>query len=100
MKAKIHPTYYSDAKVTCACGNTFVTGSVKPTLSVEVCYKCHPYYTGEHRFVDTKGKVESFQKKQQVAKEMQAKLSSRKARKDEKTVKSGKSLKELLSEMN
>jgi len=100
MKAKIHPTYYSDAKVTCSCGNTFVTGSVKPTLSVEVCYKCHPYYTGEHRFVDTKGKVESFQKKQQVAKEMQAKLSSKKAKKDEKTAKTGKTLKELLSEMN
>lgn len=100
MKAKIHPTYYSDAKITCACGNTFVGGSINQTLSVEVCYKCHPFYTGEHRFVDTKGKVESFQKKQQVAKEMQAKISSKKVRKEEKIAKSGKTLKELLSEMN
>jgi len=100
MKANIHPAYHSDTKVTCACGNIFITGSVNSTLSVEVCYKCHPYYTGEHRFLDTKGKVESFHKKQQVAKEMQAKLSSKKSKKDEKTAKSGKTLKELLSEMN
>lgn len=100
MKAKIHPAYFHDTKVTCACGNTFVSGSINQTLSVEVCYKCHPFYTGEHRFVDTKGKVESFQKKQQVAREMQVKLSSKKAKKEEKTAKSGKTLKELLSEMN
>jgi len=72
MKANIHPTYYSDAKVTCACGNTFVTGSVVPTIRVEICSVCHPFYTGQQKFVDTLGQVDRFQKKQAVAKVKQA----------------------------
>ena len=63
MKEKIHPTYYRDAKVTCACGNTFTTGSTKPTLRVEVCSNCHPFYTGEQRIVDTAGRVERFRRR-------------------------------------
>ncbi|MDO8515076.1 MAG: 50S ribosomal protein L31, partial [bacterium] len=46
MKANIHPQYYSDAKVTCACGNVFTVGSTKPTIHVDLCSKCHPFYTG------------------------------------------------------
>ncbi|MBM3135831.1 MAG: 50S ribosomal protein L31 [Chloroflexi bacterium] len=60
MKKGIHPTYYPDAVVTCACGNTWTTGSTKKTLKTDVCYKCHPFFTGEQRIVDTAGQVERF----------------------------------------
>lgn len=63
MKDKIHPQYYPDAKVICACGNTFTTGSTKKTLKVELCSQCHPYYTGERRVVDTAGRVERFKQR-------------------------------------
>lgn len=64
MKASGHPVYYPEAKVTCACGNAFITGSTKPEIRVEICAKCHPFFTGEMRFVDTLGRVERFQQKQ------------------------------------
>ena len=64
MKVAGHPVYYHEAKVTCACGNTFTTGSTKPEIRVEICAKCHPFFTGEMRFVDTLGRVERFQQKQ------------------------------------
>jgi large subunit ribosomal protein L31 len=98
MKADIHPTYFSDAVVTCVCGNTFTTGSTKQKISVEVCYKCHPLYTGEHRFLDVKGRVETFKKKQAVAATYQATYAGKKHKKGEKEEKKVKSLKELLSE--
>ena len=63
MKQNIHPTYYADAKVVCVCGNTFVTGSTKPELHVEICSNCHPFYTGKQKLVDTAGRVEKFQKR-------------------------------------
>jgi large subunit ribosomal protein L31 len=63
MKEKIHPKYYPEANVICSCGNTFTTGSTKPTLKVELCSKCHPFFTGEHRIVDTAGRVERFKRK-------------------------------------
>lgn len=63
MKAKIHPTYYNDAKVTCACGKTFTTGSTKKELKVEVCSQCHPFFTGERRVMDTAGRVERFKRR-------------------------------------
>lgn len=63
MKAKIHPKYYDKAKVTCLCGNTFITGSTKPEIRVEICSKCHPFYTGEQRIVDSLGMVERFKKR-------------------------------------
>jgi large subunit ribosomal protein L31 len=62
MKEGIHPNYV-ECKVTCGCGNTFVTRSVKPAIHVEVCSACHPFYTGKQRFVDTAGRVEKFQRK-------------------------------------
>lgn len=98
MKANIHPNYFTEAKVVCICGNTFTTGSTKEMIRVDVCSKCHPFYTGEHRFVDTKGKVEKFQKKQQVAAEMKKKLSASKKKIEEKGERKVKSLRELLSE--
>jgi large subunit ribosomal protein L31 len=64
MKSTGHPTYYPEAVVKCACGNTFTVGSVKPSIDVEICSACHPFFTGEMRFVDTMGRVEKFQQKQ------------------------------------
>lgn len=66
MKDKIHPKYYENAKVTCLCGNTFTAGSTKPEIRVEICGKCHPFYTGEQRIVDTLGRVERFKKRYKI----------------------------------
>jgi large subunit ribosomal protein L31 len=71
VKADIHPQYHQDAKVTCVCGNTFTTGSTLSEIRVEVCSNCHPFFTGEMKFLDTLGRVEKFQKKQQAAKTFQ-----------------------------
>ena len=62
MKAGIHPDYV-EATVTCACGNTFKVGSTKAILKVDVCSKCHPFYTGQQRILDTAGRVERFRKR-------------------------------------
>lgn len=67
MKANIHPQWHPEAKVTCACGNSFVTGSTLPEIRVEICSKCHPLFTGQQKFVDTLGQVERFQKRTQQA---------------------------------
>jgi large subunit ribosomal protein L31 len=62
VKKDIHPAYV-ECKVTCGCGNSFVTRSVKASLHVEICSVCHPFYTGKQKFVDTAGRIEKFQKK-------------------------------------
>ncbi len=62
MKEKLHPQY-TEATVTCACGNTFKVGSTKKVLKVDVCSKCHPFYTGQQRILDTAGRVERFRKR-------------------------------------
>lgn len=99
MKTHIHPTYYHNAQVVCACGHTFTTGSTKQQITVEVCYKCHPFYTGQHRFLDTKGRVDSFQKKQETAKIYQTTVSSKKHKKVKIEERRPKTLRELLSEV-
>ncbi len=63
MKAEIHPTYYTEAKVSCVCGNTFVTGSVMKEINVDICSACHPFFSGKQKLVDTEGRVEKFKKK-------------------------------------
>lgn len=63
MKPGIHPTYYHDAVVKCACGNTFITGSTKKEIRVEICSKCHPFFTGQQKIVYTGGRVERFRKR-------------------------------------
>ncbi|WP_038056704.1 50S ribosomal protein L31 [Thermodesulfobacterium hydrogeniphilum] len=63
MKKGIHPEYYPNAVVRCACGNEFTVGSTKPEIKVEICSKCHPFFTGEMKFVDTEGRIEKFMKK-------------------------------------
>lgn len=63
MKAKIHPKYYPDARVICACSNTFTVGSTSAELKIDICSACHPFYTGEQRIVDTAGQVDRFMKR-------------------------------------
>ncbi|HUT33886.1 MAG TPA: 50S ribosomal protein L31 [Planctomycetota bacterium] len=62
MKKGIHPDY-AECTVTCGCGNAFKTRSTRPTINVEVCSNCHPFYTGKQKFVDTAGRVERFQRR-------------------------------------
>lgn len=62
-KKDIHPKYYKDAKVKCACGNSFTVGSTKEYIETEICSKCHPFYTGKEKIVDTLGRVEKYKKR-------------------------------------
>lgn len=96
MKTNIHPAIH-EANVVCVCGNRFTTGSTKEEIRVEVCYKCHPLYTGEQRFLDVKGRVETFKKKMATAAAYKASGAGKK-KKGDKSEKQAKSLKELLSE--
>ena len=68
MKKDIHPKYYPEAKVKCACGNKFTVGSTKPEIEVEICYNCHPFYTGKEKILDIIGKVEKFKARKAKAK--------------------------------
>ncbi len=74
MKQGIHPTYYSDAQVICACGNTWTTGSTKKMIRTDVCSACHPFFTGEQRIVDTAGQVDRFMRRLQQAEERAAQV--------------------------
>lgn len=74
MRANIHPTYYEDAQVTCACGNSWQTGSTIAQIQVSICSKCHPFYTGEQRIVDTVGRVERFVKRLEARQSATARL--------------------------
>lgn len=67
MKATIHPQYFDDAQVVCSCGNRFTVGSTKPEIHIELCDNCHPFYTGQQRFVDTASRIERFKMKQTQA---------------------------------
>lgn len=78
MKTNIHPQYFEQATITCACGNKITTGSTQEVIHVELCSSCHPFYTGEQRFVDSASRIEKFQKKQGVAKEHLAKVVAKK----------------------
>ena len=60
MKKELHPEYFPKAKVTCACGNSFVVGATKPELNVDICSNCHPFYTGEEKLIDTAGRIDKF----------------------------------------
>lgn len=72
MKQDIHPTWFPEAKVSCACGSVFTTGSTVPEIRVELCSACHPFFTGQMKLVDTLGQVERFQKKTESSKVKQA----------------------------
>lgn len=78
MKKAIHPEYYADAKVVCACGNSFTVGSTVKEIRVELCSSCHPFYTGKQKLVDTARRVEKFQER--TSKKVSAKPVSKKAK--------------------
>ena len=67
MKTDTHPTYFPEAQVTCACGNTFTVGSTKEKIQVEICSNCHPFYTGNDKIMDTAGRVEKFKARRAAA---------------------------------
>lgn len=81
MKTSIHPQYYVNSKVSCACGNAFVTGSTKEQLHTEVCSNCHPFYTGKQKLLDTAGRVDKFKQKQTTASAKKAAATVKKPRK-------------------
>ncbi len=80
MKNSIHPTYFSEAKVTCACGNTFTVGSTLAEMHTEICSNCHPFYTGKQKLVDDRGRVERFQRMVQRKQELSKKRTKRDAK--------------------
>jgi large subunit ribosomal protein L31 len=83
MKKNIHPVYYTDAKVTCACGNTWTTGSIKKEIRTEVCSACHPFFTGQQqRMLDMEGQVDRFYRRLQARQEF---LEEKKSREEAKT---------------
>jgi len=73
MKKDIHPQYFPNASVQCACGNTFTVGSTKEFIEVEICSKCHPFYTGRGKIVDIMGRVEKFRKRLAKKEELKGK---------------------------
>lgn len=79
MKPEIHPTYYPNATVTCACGNRFTVGSTKQEMHVEICAACHPFYTGQKKFVDTGGRVDRFARIAEKSAKVKAQRAAQKA---------------------
>lgn len=101
MKKNIHPIWNHQATFTCACGNSFIAGSMSDTLQLDICNKCHPFFTGEERFVDTQGRVEKFMKKMEAAKAKQAAQAAKVkavAPQEEKTAEEAKTYQQLLAE--
>lgn len=78
--------YFEDAKVVCACGNSFTTGSTKAEIRVEICNNCHPFYTGQEKFVDTEGRVERFQRLNEAKREPKVKKEAEKKAERPKTL--------------
>lgn len=99
MKTNIHPNWNDQTKVVCACGNTFTTGSILPEIRVEICSKCHPFFTGQQKLIDTLGQVDRFVKKTETSKAKQEErkriIDARQSKVEEKK-KDRPSLKDLL----
>jgi large subunit ribosomal protein L31 len=87
MKKDIHPKYYEDAKVICACGNVFSTGSTKQEIRIDLCSACHPFYTGKQKLVDTARRVEKFQAKLEASGKISGKRISKKEKLSAKAAK-------------
>lgn len=79
MKEAIHPTWYAEATVICACGNTWKTGATVAEIRTDICSACHPFYTGEQRIVDTEGQVDRFYKRLQQRTNIQREAEEREA---------------------
>jgi large subunit ribosomal protein L31 len=107
MKKKIHPKYSSNVKVTCSCGNTFVTGSTNDEITTELCSQCHPFYTGEQKIVDSANLVSKFKKRKKKAakkvlskKEKQLRRKRKRRKKTQSTDKKEKTLKDMLNNLS
>ena len=98
MKQGIHPQYFEDAQVICVCGNKFTTGSTREVIHVELCSNCHPFYTGEQRFVDSASRIQKFQTRTETAKKYQV-IKKEKKEKEEKRSEAPKTLREMLSQL-
>jgi large subunit ribosomal protein L31 len=96
MKANIHPKYYDKAQVICVCGNRFTTGSTKEIIHVELCSDCHPFYTGQQKFVDSGSLIKKFQDKQQAASQYKQKK-VKKIEEKKKSQEGPKTLREMLT---
>lgn len=96
MKQAIHPQYFDQAQVICVCGNKFTTGSTREVIHVELCSSCHPFYTGEQRFVDSASRIQKFQQKTDTAKKYQI-VSKEKKEQERKRQEAPKTLREMLS---
>lgn len=97
MKQAIHPQWF-ETNVSCACGNHFTVGGTKAEIRVEICSKCHPFFTGEMKFVDALGRVDKFQQKMEKAKEQAATQQAKKQKKQDQETqrREQKSLKDML----
>ena len=84
MKEKTHPNWFPEARVHCACGNTFTTGSTMKEIGVEICSACHPLFTGQQKLVDTAGRVDKFNQRAAAAEKKKQEAASRKATKEAK----------------
>lgn len=88
MKNDIHPTYHKNVTISCACGASFVTGSTRDDIKVEICSACHPFYTGKQKLVDTAGRVDKFRAKMEASRKMKEELAKKNAKKVEVAPKS------------
>ena len=84
MKQKIHPNWYPEARVHCACGNAFTTGSTMKEIAVEICSACHPLFTGQQKLVDTAGRVDKFNQRAAAAEKKKQEAAARQAAKKAK----------------
>ncbi len=82
MKEKIHPTWFPQARVHCACGNVFNTGSTLKEISVEICSACHPLFTGQQKFIDTAGRVDKFNQRMAAAERKKSEAAERQRAKE------------------
>lgn len=93
MKKEIHPKYYPDAQIICACGNVIKTGSTMKEMKIEICSACHPFYTGKKKMLDTTGRVDRFKKMAERAAAKKDATKKAKAAKKEKVEKATKPVK-------
>jgi large subunit ribosomal protein L31 len=85
MKANLHPNWV-ECKVTCACGHTFITHAATATMQVDICNQCHPFFTGEERFVDKEGRLDKFKKKMDLSKKLRIQQQAKQANKHAKKI--------------
>jgi large subunit ribosomal protein L31 len=99
MQTKIHPKWYPEARVICACGNTFTLGATVPEIRVEVCSNCHPFYTGQMKFLNVAGRVDAFKAKMAGVNKNKVSKSEKRKLKREKKIQEDLARPETLSQL-